>query len=106
MKILPDPLQFIWNAGNQNKNWEKHKVTAREAEEVFVHEPFLLLDDDRHSGKEKRYHAWGRSNANRKLFLAVTIRDGFVRIISARDMSKKERRMYEEAEKAKKAARV
>lgn len=106
MDILPDPIQFVWDKGNQNKNWEKHNVTAREAEEIFVHEPFLLLDDEKHSGKEKRYHALGRSNNDRKLFLAVTIRDGFVRIISARDMSKKERRIYEEAEKTKKASRI
>lgn len=99
MILLPDPVEFEWDSGNQNKNWAKHGVTVKEAEEVFINRPLLLLDDTRHSKEEKRYNVLGRSNINRKLFLTITIRHNFVRIISARDMSKKERRTYAEAEK-------
>jgi len=106
MISLPEPIQFVWDTGNQNKNWKKHGVTAKEAEEVFINEPLLFLDDTKHSTDEKRHHVLGHTNIQRRLFIAVTVRDDFIRIISARDMSKKERRVYEKAEKIEEAARI
>ncbi len=94
MKILPEPLVFEWDKGNTDKNLIKHKVTNREAEEVFDSEPLILLEDAKHSSKEKRFQVLGKTNEERLLSIIFTIRKK-VRIISARDMNKKERRGYE-----------
>ena len=55
MKILPEPISFEWDKGNIDKNFKKHKVTNREAEEVFNNEKKLIIEDERHSLAEKRY---------------------------------------------------
>jgi len=99
MRLLPKPIAFIWDEGNLNKNLKKHKVTIQEAEELFTSEPFSLNEDDKHSsGHEKRFQALGQTKGSRKLFTAFTIRDNKIRIISIRDMSKKERMIYEKIE--------
>lgn len=100
MKILPKPIAFEWNKGNINKNLKKHNVTDREAEEVFRNKPLFINKDTRHSDKEARFQALGKTNKGRLLFISFTIRKNKVRIISARDMSRKERREYEEKIKA------
>jgi len=97
MKTLPKPVAFDWNGGNINKNLERHNVTDREAEEVFANEPKFILEDESHSETEKRYMLWGITGGGRKLTLIFTIRRNRVRIISARGMSRKERKFYEEA---------
>lgn len=88
-----------WNEGNVNKNLERHNVTDREAEEVFANEPKFILEDESHSEIEKRYMLWGVTGGGRKLTLIFTIRRNRIRIISARDMSRKERKFYEKASK-------
>ena len=72
---------------------------AKEAEEVFINKPLLLLDDEKHSTKEKRFHVLGLTNEARFLLISITIRNKLIRITSARAMSKKERRIYEKAQK-------
>jgi uncharacterized DUF497 family protein len=94
MKILPSPLSFVWDEGNLLKNLEKHKVSVPEAEEMFINEPFTVSSDKIHSTLQ----ALGHTKANRKLFAAFTIRDRKIRIISIRDMSKKEKIAYEQLE--------
>ncbi len=96
---MNDIKGFEWNQGNIDKNWLKHEVSRAEAEEVFFNNPLLIHDDTKHSTKEQRYQALGKTNKNRKLFLAFTIRKQLIRVISARDMSKKERIEYERQEK-------
>ena len=99
MKILPSPLSFVWDEGNLLKNLEKHNVSVLEAEEMFVNEPFTVSSDKIHStSQEKRFQALGQTKANRKLFAAFTIRDRRIRIISIRDMSRKEKTVYEQLE--------
>ncbi len=95
MRILPKVLVFEWDLGNINKNYLKHEVTNQEAEEVFTNKPLLVLEDIKHSEKESRFHALGKTNKKRLLFLSFTIRDDKIRIISARDMNDKERIIYE-----------
>jgi len=95
VKILPEPIAFEWDKGNLNKNLLKHNVTNQEAEEVFSHEPIIVAEDKKHSIKEKRFQALGRTNKQRKIFLSFTIRGNKVRIISIRDMNKKEEMVYE-----------
>lgn len=88
---------FQWDEANINKNWIGHQVPHFECEEVFFNEPILLFDDDRHSQIETRYYVLGKTNSGRKLFIVFTIRGDKIRVISARDMSKKERKIYDEA---------
>jgi len=95
MNIIPDPLTFDWDLGNLDKNFIKHKVTRQEAEEVFINEPLSIVEDVIHSIKEKRFNALGQISNGRKLFLIFTIRNNKIRIISIRDMDKKERKNYE-----------
>ena len=83
---------FDWDDGNARKN-EKHGVTQSEAEEVFFNQPLLLLEDSRHGGQEARFHALGKTLEGRTLHITFTLRaDGtLIRVISARDMHRKER---------------
>ena len=93
--ILANCTGFQWDKGNSLKNWLKHGVTQAEAEEIFFNEPLLLFEDEKHSQHEIRVLAFGRTNQERGLVVAFTIRQSSVRIISARNMSNKERGIYE-----------
>jgi uncharacterized DUF497 family protein len=88
---------FEWDRGNTAKNVLGHAVSQAEAEEIFFHTPFLLFDDPSHSATEPRYVALGSTSAGRLLTAAFTVRGKRIRIISVRDMSRKERRTYEQA---------
>jgi uncharacterized DUF497 family protein len=85
---------FDWDGGNAEKNRERHEVTPEEAEDIFFHEPLVVDDDIRHSGNEKRHYALGQTSRGRLLFAAFTIRRNPIRVISVRDMSRKEREVY------------
>ena len=95
MKLLPEPINFEWDKGNINKNLIKHDVTNKETEEAFNNDQKFIIEDVKHSLSEKRYMVWGITNKQRKLSIFFTLRKNKVRIISARDMHKKERREYE-----------
>jgi len=96
--ILPMPLpeQFEWDQYNDQKNWEKHRVQWTECEQIFINEPLIIKEDNSHSKSEQRFQALGKTNNSRCLFVAFTVRKYFIRIISPRDMSRRERRIYEE----------
>jgi uncharacterized protein len=89
---------FDWDEGNARKN-EKHGVTNAEIEQVFFNTPLIVADDVKHSEIERRFHALGRTNADRWLHLTFTERgDGtLIRPISARDMHRREKAIYEKA---------
>jgi uncharacterized DUF497 family protein len=87
---------FEWDEANSEKNWIKHKVSKIEAEQVFFNLPFIVSDDEKHSVSEKRWYILGRTDLDRKLFIVFTIRKNLIRIISARNMNKKEREIYDE----------
>ena len=95
MKPLPVPIAFDWDIGNKDKNWEKHKVDTKEAEEVFFNKQLKLFPDIKHSSGEQRYVALGMTNLRRKLTIIFAVRGQRVRIISARNQSNKERKQYE-----------
>ena len=97
MVALPEPVAFVWDTGNERKNLEKHGVTPQEAEEIFFDPQKKLLQDKFHSGKEDRYILLGQTKRQRLLFVVFTIRSRRIRVISARDLNKKERPLYEEA---------
>jgi len=88
---------FNWDDGNARKN-DKHGVSMAEAEQVFFNTPLLLLEDSTHSQSELRMHALGRTDQGRALHITFTLRQSnqLIRVISARDMHKKERLRYEQ----------
>ena len=88
---------FEWDEGNRDKNWLKHQVSNGECEEMFFNIPLLVADDIEHSQAEQRYFALGRTNNGRLLFVSFVIRAGKIRVISARDMHRKERKFYVES---------
>ena len=90
---------FDWDENNSNKNLKKHLVTMNECEEIFFNQPLIVFDDIKHSKLEKRYYSLGKTDKERKLFIAFTLRKDFIRIISARDMSKTEKARYKNYEK-------
>lgn len=87
---------FQWDKGNIEKNWLKHHILHIECEQIFFNELLIVADDSKHSQKEKRWFALGRTESERRLFVVFTIRKNLIRIISARDMNKKEKRKYNE----------
>ena len=91
---------FEWDEGNRTKNWEKHGVSQAECEQIFFNALLLLFPDIRHSQREPRYYVLGHTNAGRYLFVVFTIRGTLIRVISARDMSRKERKVYEQAQES------
>jgi uncharacterized protein len=88
---------FDGDDGNARKN-EKHGVAQAEAEEIFFNQPLLMLEDLRHRDQEARFHALGKTLDGRLLHVTFTLRgdDTLIRVISARDMHRKEKSVYEQ----------
>ncbi len=95
---------FDWDEGNSNKNFYLHGVSDGECEELFFNLPLIIASDSKHPKNELRLFALGRTDSNRWLFVAFTIRENLIRIISARDMTKSEERRY--AEKIKRDTEI
>ena len=89
---------FNWDDGNTRKN-EKHGVSMAEAEQIFFNSPLLLLEDAAHSQQEPRIHALGKTDDGRALHITFTLRQSafLIRVISAGDMHRKERAIYDQA---------
>ena len=96
--ILPDILTFEWDEGNISKSWVKHKVSLKEQEQAFFDKHKRAFKDSDHSQKEERFTALGVTDAGRRLHIILTIRKEGLRIISARNQSRKERRLYAKKE--------
>ena len=94
---LTKVADFDWDEGNARKN-NKHGVSTAEAEQIFFNEPLLLIADTKHSHGEYRFHALGKTDEGRTLHITFTLRNAGerIRVISARDMHKKERTIYEQ----------
>jgi uncharacterized DUF497 family protein len=91
-------MQFEWNPDKANLNLKKHGVSFTEASTVF-HDPLSITYPDRdHSHGEERYVIIGLSSANRILVVPHTDRADRVRIISAREATRNERRFYADGE--------
>jgi len=95
-KIFKNFEGFQWDSANATKNYIKHNVTEFECEQVFFNRPLLIETDEKHSKNEKRYFVLGKTDLGRKLFIVFTARKRLLRIISARDMSRREREVYNE----------
>ena len=85
---------FDWDDGNSGKNDAKHQVSDGECEQVFFNQPLAAEPDDEHSEYEDRILVLGKTDSGRHLFVVCTIRRQLVRVISARDMTKREREVY------------
>ena len=85
---------FEWDKNNTAKNWFAHKVSPSECEQIFFNKPIIIKDATEHKSTEVRFYAMGQTDENRQLFIVFTIRKNLIRVISARDMSKKERKVY------------
>lgn len=96
MLKLSQIIGFDWDGGNIDKNWTKHNVKVEECEQVFFNKPLLIFSDHKHSKKETRLYALGKTIDNKLLFISFTIRIKKIRIISARKMNKKEQKIYEQ----------
>ena len=103
MPEAKDPLAqcigFDWDESNSQKNWDLHRVTPEEAEDTFFNEPLVVRSDVRNSKGEKRYLALGRTSRGRNLFVSFTIRRHLIRVISVRDMNRRESLSYAQLEK-------
>jgi uncharacterized protein len=88
---------FQWDEGNADKNWIKHRVSRTEVEQVFFNRPLLVSEGEKRSEQGSRYYTLGQTDAGRHLFIVFTIREDLIRVISARPMSRRERRVYEHA---------
>ena len=90
---------FDWDEGNARKN-EKHGVSTAEAEQVFFNKPLLVLEDSKHSILGPRFHALGRTDKIRLLHITFNLRGAGekIRVISARNMHRKERVICEKAD--------
>ena len=98
IRLLKNCVGFEWNDENATKNWDRHQVSKSEAEQVFFNQPLIVSPDIVHSKDESRYYLLGQTDFGRRLFVVFTIIDERIRVISARDMSKKERKVFENEE--------
>ena len=96
MEVIKDLIGFEWDAHNKDKNFIKHRVTDEECEEVFFDERKKMLNDVPHLVSEKRYIVIGQTKALRTLFVVFTLRHKKIRVISVRNLNKKEQTLYEE----------
>ncbi|MEK9165862.1 MAG: BrnT family toxin [Patescibacteria group bacterium] len=95
MNIVQQPIQFQWDKGNQDKNLIKHKVIKQECEEVFFDQNKKMFKDAIHSQNEDRHIIIGKTKQKRLLFIVFTIQGREIRVISARDLNRKEKMLYE-----------
>jgi uncharacterized DUF497 family protein len=102
---MTDPLDLVlectgfqWDAGNAEKNWIRHQVSRAECEELFFNEPLIVAPDAQHSTREPRFYVLGQTDEGRLLFAVFTVRNKLIRVISARDMNKREEKEYERAQ--------
>jgi uncharacterized DUF497 family protein len=86
---------FDWDEGNLLENREKHGVSASGCEQIFFNNPLIAGLDAEHSRRESRYYALGITDAHKKLFIAFAVQNKLIRVISARDMSRKERKVFD-----------
>lgn len=94
-EFWPDIDGFQWDDGNASKNWTRHQVSQTEAEQVFLNRPLVVAGAPFRN--EPRQFAFGHTDAGRLLTVVFTVRGSFLRVISVRPMSRRERRGYDQA---------
>jgi len=99
-ELFPGITGFNWDEGNSAKRWQRHGVTQAEAEQVFLNRPLVVGQASKHSAQETRQFALGRTDQGRELTVVFTLRGSLLRVISARPMSRRERRIYAQSQEA------
>jgi uncharacterized DUF497 family protein len=89
---------FEWDEHNADKNRQKHGVTPSECEQIFFNRPLVVADDVKHSEKENRFYALEHTDGSKMLFVVFAVRRGKIRVISAREMNRKEKKEYKSHE--------
>jgi hypothetical protein len=89
-------MEFEWDSSKASSNEEKHGVSFEEAAEVFSDNLSSTVRDPDHSIEEDRFVIFGKTSSNRYLVVAFTDRDDRIRVISARQMTRRERKAYEQ----------
>jgi len=95
IKAVSESEGFDWDKGNIVKNAVTHQISCEESEQVFANRPLFFLDDPDHSQKELRMKAFGQTDEGKLLTVSFTMRGKKIRVISARDMNRRERNVYE-----------
>ena len=95
-KVVRSMIEFEWDQNKAKSNLQKHRVGFPEAATVFYDQMSITVYDPDHSVEEDRYITIGASLAGRFLMVAHTDRGDKVRIISARELTRAERKAYEE----------
>lgn len=95
LKTVSESCGFDWDTGNVTKNTVAHQISCEESEQVFINRPLFFIDDHKHSQKELRMKAFGQTDEGKLLTISFTMREKKIRVISARDMDKRERIVYE-----------
>ena len=93
---------FVWDEAKNLSNQAKHKISFQTASRVFA-DPFVLIEQDRIENGQRRWQAWGMIDTTLVLLVAFVPLDDFgeneavefIRIVSARKATPKERRNYE-----------
>ncbi|MCL4460573.1 MAG: BrnT family toxin [Nitrospirae bacterium] len=96
--LLKKCTGFEWDMHNAGKIWQKHGVSPTECEQIYFNRPLVFADDLKHSEEENRFYALGKTDGRRLLFVVFTVRQDKIRVISARDMNRKERKAYYESD--------
>ncbi|OGG12689.1 hypothetical protein A3D77_04195 [Candidatus Gottesmanbacteria bacterium RIFCSPHIGHO2_02_FULL_39_11] len=96
MKIdtLSGVVEFDWNEANIT-HITNHNVTPEEAEEIFSDKNNVLIEDIKHSQLERRLLIIGKTQKGRILYQIFTRRGNKIRVISSRDINRKEIKLYE-----------
>jgi len=95
-KLLRSSIEFEWDRGNREKNWAKHGISTKEPEDIFFDKRSLTTKDVKHSTIEDRFQVLGKTVKGKYLTVYFTVRSNKIRVISARPMSRKERKQYEQ----------
>ena len=96
MSLLDGVSGFEWDEANL-AHIARHNVTPEEAEQVFFDVDNAFDEDIKHSTVEKRFIIIGKTEKGRLLYQIFTRREDKIRVISSRDINKKEVNLYEKA---------
>jgi len=90
-------MEFEWDRAKAAANFKKHKITFDEASTVFSDQLARIVEDEEHSAEERREIIIGYSIINRLLLVYFIEQDeDVIRIFSARQATRQERKDYEE----------
>jgi uncharacterized DUF497 family protein len=95
--LFKEKIEFDWDEGNLTKNFKKHKINRKSAEQLFFNKEYFfpLGIQTTPQFDEPRFGVLGKDAEGKPLYACFTIRAGKIRIISVRPMSKMERKKYE-----------